>query len=46
MSYEVTDVEVLNRQEDVWVLTQATFTGAAILRRRKAAYRQTWIELA
>jgi hypothetical protein len=45
MSYEVTDVDVLNRQESVWVLTRATFTGAAILRRQKAAYRQTWIEL-
>ena len=45
MSYEVTGVGVLNRQEAVWVLTAATFTGAAILRRQKAAYRQTWIEL-
>lgn len=45
MSYEVTAVGVLNRQEAVWVLTSATFTGAAILRRQKAAYRQTWIEL-
>jgi hypothetical protein len=45
MSYEVTDVEVMNWQEKVWVLTRATFTGAAILRRQNAAYRQTWIEL-
>ncbi|HEX3320408.1 MAG TPA: hypothetical protein VHR84_06875 [Terriglobales bacterium] len=45
MSYEVTSVGILNRQEPVWVLTSATFTGAAILRRQKAAYRKTWIEL-
>ena len=29
----------------VWTLTKVTFTGAAILRRDKAAYRDTWIEL-
>jgi hypothetical protein len=27
------------------MLTAVTFTGAAILRRDKAAYRDTWIEL-
>jgi hypothetical protein len=30
----------------VWTPTHVTFTGAAILRRDKAAYRETWIELA
>jgi len=30
----------------VWTLTDVTFTGAAILRRDKAAYSNTWIELA
>lgn len=46
MSYELTDVEVVDRRARMWILTQATFTGAAILRRSKAAYQETWIELA
>jgi hypothetical protein len=29
----------------IWTITQFTFTGAALLRRDKAAYRDTWIEL-
>lgn len=45
MSYEVTDVDVVDRRARFWILTQATFTGAAILRRSKAAYQDTWIEL-
>ena len=45
MAYEVTKVQVLDRRERVWVLTEVTFTGAAILRRNKAAYEDTWIEL-
>jgi hypothetical protein len=31
---------------EVWMLTRATFTGAAILLREKAAYRNTSFELA
>jgi len=46
MSYEVTKVTMADRRARVWVLTAVTFTGAAILRRNKAAYEETWIELA
>jgi hypothetical protein len=45
MSYEVTGVELVNARARVWMLTKVIFTGAAILRRDKAAYRDTWIEL-
>jgi len=45
MSYEVTDVRLADENARVWTLTKVTFTGAAILRRDKAAYRDTWIEL-
>lgn len=45
MSYEVTDVAVADTRARVWVLTQVIFTGAAILRRSRAAYEETWIEL-
>jgi hypothetical protein len=45
MSYEVADARVADIGAKVWTLTQVTFTGAAILRRDKAAYRETWIEL-
>jgi len=46
MSFEVTDVLVTDTRERVWTLMKVTFTGAAILRKDKAAYRDTWIELA
>ena len=45
MSFEVSDVTVMDQRARVWVLTNVTFTGAAILRRDKAAYEDTWIEL-
>ncbi len=45
MSYEVTNVEVADRNARVWTLNRVTFTGAAVLRRDKAAYSGTWIEL-
>jgi hypothetical protein len=45
MSYEIADARVADLTANVWTLTQVTFTGAAILRRDKAAYRDTWIEL-
>ena len=45
LSYEVTDVSLRDDRADVWMLEKVTFTGAAILRRNKAAYRDTWIEL-
>jgi hypothetical protein len=46
MSYEITDARIADLRAQVWTLTHVTFTGAAILRRDKAAYRETWIELA
>lgn len=45
MSYEITGASVADIRTSIWTLTRVTFTGAAILRRDKAAYRDTWIEL-
>ena len=45
MSYEIADALVEDIQASVWVLNRVTFTGAAVLRRDKAAYCATWIEL-
>jgi hypothetical protein len=45
MSYEITDALVEDITASVWVLNRVTFTGAAVLRRDKAAYYSTWIEL-
>lgn len=45
MSYEITDARIENMDAPVWVVTDLTFTGAAVLRRDKAAYRNTWFEL-
>ena len=45
MSYEISDARVENVRASVWTLTEVTFTGAAILRREKAAYSETWISL-
>lgn len=45
MSYEIADAVVEDMKAKVWVLNRVTFTGAAVLRRDKAAYRATWIEL-
>ena len=41
MSYELADAHVADMRDSVWRLTRATFTGAAILLREKAAYRST-----
>jgi hypothetical protein len=45
MSWELADAHVEDMRQDVWTLTRATFTGAAILLREKAAYRDTSFEL-
>jgi hypothetical protein len=45
MSYEIADAVVEDIAASVWVLNKVTFTGAAVLRRDKAAYCSTWIEL-
>jgi hypothetical protein len=41
MSYELADAHVADMRAPIWTLTRATFTGAAILLREKAAYRGT-----
>lgn len=41
MSYELADAHVQDMRAGVWTLTKATFTGAAVLLRDKAAYRET-----
>lgn len=41
MSYELADAHVADMHAQIWTLTRATFTGAAILLREKAAYRET-----
>jgi hypothetical protein len=45
MSFEVADAMLMDRRSHVWILTKVTFTGAAILRRNRAAYEDTWIAL-
>jgi len=45
MSYEISDARIADVSANVWMLTDVTFTGAAILRREKAAYQDTWIEM-
>ena len=45
MSYEIASAHVADVRAWIWVLTEVTFTGAAILRREKAAYPETWIAL-
>jgi hypothetical protein len=45
MSYELAEAHVADMRAPVWTLTQATFTGAAILLREKAAYKDTSFRL-
>ena len=45
MSWELADAHVEDLRAEIWTLTQATFTGAAILLREKAAYGNTSFEL-
>ncbi len=45
MSYELAEAHVADMRAQVWTLTRATFTGAAILLREKAAYRGTSFRL-
>ena len=46
MSYELADARVEDMRADIWKLTRVTFTGAAILLREKAAYRETSFRMA
>ena len=41
MSYELAEAHVADMNAQIWTLTRATFTGAAIPLRDKAAYRET-----
>lgn len=45
MSYEIAEAQVVNMSATIWVLQDFVFTGAAVLRRDHAAYRNTSIEL-
>lgn len=45
MSYELADAQVEDMLADVWRVTRAMFTGAAVLLRDKAAYRATSFRL-
>ncbi|HYM76923.1 MAG TPA: hypothetical protein VE377_13175 [Candidatus Dormibacteraeota bacterium] len=45
MSFEVTNVDLVDRRARIWILEKVTFTGAAILWKEKAAFQETWIEL-
>ena len=45
MSYELANAHVEDMNAEVWTLTRATFTGAAVLLREKAAYRDTHFAL-
>jgi hypothetical protein len=46
MSYELADARVEDMRSDIWKLTRITFTGAAILLREKAAYKETSFRMA
>ena len=41
MSYEITDADVSDMRQAIWQLTRVTFTGAAVIPREKAAYKNT-----
>jgi hypothetical protein len=46
MSYELADARVEDMRAEIWKLTRITFTGAAILLREKAAYKETSFKMA
>jgi hypothetical protein len=41
MSYEITEAMVASPASPIWTVTSFTFTGAAVLQRKKAAYPET-----
>ncbi len=45
MSYELADAHVEDMLADIWTVTRAMFTGAAVLLRDKAAYKGTSFRL-
>lgn len=46
MSYEIKNAHIENMHAPVWTITKLTFTGAAVLKRDKAAYKKTDFKLA
>jgi hypothetical protein len=46
MSYEIADARVSETTAGVWAVTEFSFTGAAVLKREKAAYLRTKFEVA
>ncbi len=46
MSYEIADARVCEASRGVWAVTEFAFTGAAVLKREKAAYAATAFALA
>jgi hypothetical protein len=45
MSYEIADARVCETERGVWAVTEFAFTGAAVLKREKAAYSGTKFEV-
>ncbi len=45
MSYEIADARIDDVRAGIWTVSACTFTGAAVLRRDRAAYGSTWIKL-
>jgi hypothetical protein len=45
LSYEIAEVEIESFSAPIWIVKEMIFTGAAVLRRDKAAYRNTWIKV-
>ncbi len=45
MSYEIAEAKIDDLDAEVWEVSDFAFTGAAVLRRDKAAYKETWIEI-
>jgi hypothetical protein len=45
MSYEIANAHVPSPASPIWTVTSFAFTGAAVLRREKAAYPETWIAI-
>lgn len=45
LSYEIANAHVPSPASAIWTVTSFTFTGAAVLRKEKAAYPETWIAI-
>jgi hypothetical protein len=45
MSYEIADARISEASRNVWAVTEFAFTGAAVLKREKAAYAGTAFRL-